>query len=147
MIQKNEDRVFWIGIVLLGSSLRFSTGVNKDAGAKVGFRISRRVWWQGQYPSPFGLMCINQVLDLASIKFPVPSSRIIWASSEDNFRFEVLIDRLDIMCDFRNILSDHSGLHMLNWVNENPAPNEYEPFIEWVSMYDDEVEASKTMEY
>jgi hypothetical protein len=92
-------------------------------------------------------MCINQVLDLASIKFPVPSSRIIWASSEDNFRFEVLIDRLDIMCDFRNILSDHSGLHMLNWVNENPAPNEYEPFIEWVSMYDDEVEASKTMEY
>jgi len=36
---------------------------------------------------------------------------------------------------------------MLNWVSENPAPNEYEAFLEWASMYDDEVEASKTMEY
>jgi len=146
MIQKNEDREFWIGVGLIGSSLRFSTGVNKDAGSKIGFRISRRIWWQGQYPSPFGLMCINQVLDLASMEFPAPSNRIIWATSEDNFRFQVLIDRLDIMCNFCSILSDQSGLHMLNWVNENPAPNEYEPFLEWVSMYDDEFEASKTMD-
>jgi|8_EtaG_2_1085327.scaffolds.fasta_scaffold04830_4 hypothetical protein len=146
MLQIKDDRDFWIGIGLLGSSLRFSTGVNKDAASKVGFRISRRVWWQGQSPSPFGLMCIEKVLDLASLKFPIPrKNRMIWETHEDIFRFEVLIDRLDIMCDFSSILSDQSGLYMLNWLDKNPAPNEYEPFLEWASVYDDEVEASKSM--
>ena len=64
-----------------------------------------------------------------------------YESQAELMAWVAFILRMDDAYSIRNMFADQDGLHMFLWVYDNPAPRDYESFLQWAEAYDDEIEA------
>ena len=131
----HDDRQLWTGIGYLMGALRFKVHVSKSSSSKAGFKVKMVVKWAHPSPPMHALPYIQHVFDMGGLQY-----KDEWSKQEDISRFVVLITTLDKEYNIRDAFVDRGGLHMFMWVVDNPAPFDYETFIEWAKAYDAESE-------
>lgn len=138
MMQNEVDRrEEWMGLGLILNELRFRVWVEQEPMGKHGMRIRKRITWRTLFSS--GSYGQQQCVEKFLAQFDIPLKEKYFNKADFN-KWLLLLDRLEKMYGIRSALTDQKGLHMLEWVYENPIPRKWDDFVEWVECYDAERE-------
>ena len=136
-MQIDDRREEWMGLGLLLTEVRFRTWLENREDSKLGVRAKRRVGWRSLFTT--GTLtqqtCMERFLSPFGIEL-----KESYHSSEDVFKWLVLMDKLESMYGISHAITDSAGLHMIQWVTDNPLPKKWDDFIVWADSYDAEIE-------
>lgn len=126
-----------MGLGLIMNELRFNVWVENRDDSKLGMRVQRRISWRSLFSTGSYLQqqCVEKFL--SSFNIPLQEK---YYDEESIRKWLLLLEQLEGMYAVRSSLTDQSGLHMMTWVIDNPAPKDWDEFIEWVKTYDSERE-------
>ena len=128
----DDDKEQWLAAGYIAGAIRFNVSVVKANERPNGHRVRMSVSWANK-PALAMHPLIQRLLYLANLEY-----KDEWTKQEDVMKWIVLLDGLDMAYKTRTLIADRAGLHMFCWVWDNPAPTDYEEFIEWAKAFDDE---------
>jgi len=130
-----DRREEWMGLGIMLSELRMKTWVENRSDSKLGMRVQKRVSWRSLFTT--GTDGQRRCVEIFLRPFDMELKKNYY-DNDSITKWLLLLERLDTMYSIRQSITDRVGWHMMEWVMDNPAPTDWEKFLEWVNAHDEE---------
>jgi len=124
-----------IGIGFLCSDVKFHVSVQKSATAACGYRINRfiklRSHIKQQQKNTKSMFSVLSAI-LEKVDLPLQQK---YTDGRSVRKLMTFIQESGMS----EYLSDKEGYATMRWVLDNPPPSEFDEFVEWAKLYDEQV--------
>ena len=128
-----------IGQGIMLNDLKFKTWIERRKDSSLGFRVKTKAEWKTlfldtHWRNNIQYHCVEQFLG----QFGIPLQPAYYGITELNM-LVTMINTADKIYQTRQAFGDPNGLHMVEWVIDNPMPtDDMNALEEWARYYDDE---------
>ena len=125
-----------IGQGIMLNDLKFTTWVESRKDSKLGFRVKKQAYWKTLFKdlNPTQHHCVEQFLG----QFGIPLQEK-YHGTMDLSMIISMINAAEKIYQTKQAFGDPNGLHMVEWVLDNPMPtDDMDALEEWGKYYDDE---------
>jgi len=127
-----------VGLGIALTEVRFSSWFEERGDSTSSVRLQRRIRWRSLFRSGTDEQreCVEAFLNNYGLKLKRSYHRV-----DEVKQFVLLFEKIEKVHDVT--LSDRKGFKVMSWLFDNPAPANWEKFVEWAPTYDEMYEKVK----
>jgi hypothetical protein len=131
-----------IGQGIMLNDLKFNTWIERRNDSSLGFRVKKKAHWktlflETHWKNNIQYQCVEQFFG----QFGIPLKPIYYGTTEMDMLI-TMINTANKIYRTREAFGDQDGLHMVEWVIDNPMPTDnMDNLKQWAEYYDDERES------